>query len=356
MSRRIAAVFAVLMLVVTSCGVPRSTREQIADQEQRIEALEEALFEATSTTTSTTTTSTTMATTTTPATLAPIQEPVAEIARTVGPAVVQLETPEGIGAGFIYSTEGYILTAAHVVETVDLVTVLLSDGRSTSGEVVGFHELTDVAVVKIPADAALPTVTLGLDLDLEVGQIAVALGSPFGLDQTVTAGIISAVDRVIPGRGVTMIQTDAAINPGNSGGPLVDAQGRVIGINDLIFTESGDSAGVGFAIDIDLAWVVAQQLIAGEEVQLAFLGVEVLSVAGDTPGARVENVLEGTAAAEAGVQPGDIITAVDGHSVTESGDLRVLIIGNSPGDEVVLTIVRDGEEILLPVVLGGNGG
>lgn len=342
---------AALMLFVSACGVPRTTRDQISDQEARIVVLEEALFQATSTTTMPAT-MVTEPSTTAAASLPPIQEPVALIAEEVGPAVVQLETPSGLGAGILYSTDGYILTASHVVEEFDQVTVRLFDGRTVTGDVVGFHLPTDVAVVKIPADPTLPTATLGLGLDLQVGQIAVALGSPFGFDQSVTAGIISSLGRVV--RGVTMVQTDAAINPGNSGGPLVDSRGRVIGINDLIFTESGDNAGVAFAIDINLAWVVAQQIIDGVEVQLAFLGVEVSDAAGDLPGARVETVVVGTAAEGAGIMSGDIITAVDGHTVTESGDLRVLITSNSPGDPVTLTIVRDGEQISLPVVLGGT--
>jgi serine protease Do len=353
MIRKIASLLLASTLLVSACGTPRSTQEQIEDQENRIAALEEALFEATSSTTTASTTTTTPPTTTT-ATLPVIEEPVALIAEAVGPAVVSLESEVGIGAGILFSTEGYILTASHVVEDFSQVTVRLFDGRTLTGDVVGFHLETDVAVVKIPADPTLPTAELGLGLDLQVGQLAVALGSPFGFDQTVTAGIVSAVDRVV--RGVTMIQTDASINPGNSGGPLVDALGRVIGINDIIFTESGDSAGVGFAIDIDLAHAVAEQIIDGVPVQLAFLGVEVSDQGGDTPGARVETVVEDTAASNAGIQQGDVIVAVDGHPITESGDLRVQIIGNRPGDSVIITLVREGEILDIPVVLGGNDG
>jgi serine protease Do len=348
MTRRIAALLVVSTLVVSACGTPKSTRDQIEAQEQRIVALEEALFEATSTTT------TTVPPTTTVVTLPPILEPVAAIAMAVSPAVVQLENEIGIGAGILYSTQGYILTASHVVEEFPQATVRLFDGRTMTGDVVGFHLETDVAVVKIPADPTLPTAELGLDLDLQVGQIAVALGSPFGFDQTVTAGIISSVDRVV--RGVTMIQTDASINPGNSGGPLVDSAGRVIGINDIIFTESGDSAGIGFAIDIDLAWVVAQQLIEGVPVQLAFLGVEVTDQGGDTPGALVANVVADTSASAGGILPGDLIVAVNDHLITESGDLRVQIISNRPGDTITVTLVRDGELLDLDITLGGNGG
>ena len=149
-----------------------------------------------------------------------------------------------------------------------------------------------------------------------------------------------------------MVQTDAAINPGNSGGPLVDSSGRVIGINDVIFTESGDNAGVGFAISIDLAYAVAQQIVAGEEPQLAFLGVGVIDAAGDNPGARVEEVVPGSGAELAGVVLGDVIIAVDGRALTDSSDLRVRIIERAPGDVVVLRILRGDEELTIEATLG----
>ena len=350
MTLRRTALAVVLLLTVSACA-PRQTRDAISSNEDRISTLEEALFEATSTTTTTAgATPTTIATQITMLDFPDAVEPVAAIAAAVGPAVVQIETSDALGAGVLYSTEGLILTAHHVVEGQTEVLVRLYDGRTVTGIVLGFHELTDIAVVMIPASDDLPIALLALGASTQVGQLAVALGSPFGFAQTVTAGIVSAVDRVV--RGVTMVQTDAAINPGNSGGPLVDSDGRVIGINDIIFTESGDNAGVGFAIAIDLAFVVAEQIVAGVEVQLAFLGVGVSDAAGDNPGARVEEVVPGSGAEEAGIQLGDIITAVDGRSLTESADLRVRIIERAPNDVVELTILRNGEELVLTATLG----
>ena len=193
-------------------------------------------------------------------------EPVAAIAEAVGPAVVQIETTSGVGSGVIYDASGLILTAAHVVDGASVVLVRLSDGTAVQGTVVGAHAETDVAVVSIAGSADLPIAELAIGVDPDVGSLAVALGSPFGLDQTVTAGVVSAVRTV---GGIGMVQTDAAINPGNSGGPLVDRLGRIIGINDQIFTLGGANEGVGFAISIDIAVLVADQLVAGEEVRLA---------------------------------------------------------------------------------------
>ncbi len=350
MMLRRTALAVVVLLTVSACA-PRQTRDHIQSNEDRIAALEEGLFQATSTTTtiapSTTTTVTTeVAVLDLPETV----EPVAAIAAAVGPAVVQIDTANALGSGVLFSTEGLILTAHHVVEGETEVLVRLYDGRTFEGTVLGFHELTDIAVVTIPGSEDLPIAELALDANTQVGQLAVALGSPFGFEQTVTAGIVSAVDREI--RGVTMVQTDAAINPGNSGGPLVDSDGRVIGINDIIFTESGDNAGVGFAIAIDLAFVVVEQIVAGEEVQLAFLGVLVDEGTGEHPGALVAELVSGSAAETAGVQVGDIITAVNGRALTERSDLRVRIIEKAPGDVIELTILRESEEIIIEAVLG----
>jgi S1-C subfamily serine protease len=349
------AALAVSMALVLGACVPSQARDQISQNEDRIAALEAALAEATSTTIpadGTIAVPTTLASTdVTMLDLPDSVEPVALIAEAVGPAVVQIETGPSLGSGVLFSTDGYIITAHHVVEGFDEVLVRLYDGRTREGAVLGFHEVTDIAVIQIPADPDLPTAPLALGADIRVGQLAVALGSPFGFDQTVTAGIVSAVDRVV--RNVTMVQTDAAINPGNSGGPLVNADGQVIGINDIIFTESGDNAGVGFAVSIDLAWVVAEQIIAGvESPQLAFLGVAVSDVGGDTPGARVEEVVAGSGAEAAGLEIGDVITAVNGVALTESADLRVRIIEQAPGDTITLTVIRADETLSILATLG----
>lgn len=276
-------------------------------------------------------------------------EPVAAIARAVGPAVVQIETSFGVGSGVIYDSSGLILTAAHVVEGVTEVIVRFSNGTAIEGTVVGTHEPTDVAVVSIPGSPDLPTAVLAIGIDPSIGSLAVALGSPFGLDQTVTAGVVSAVRTI---GGVGMVQTDAAINPGNSGGPLVDRLGRVIGINDQILTRSGASQGVGFAIAIDIAVLVADQLVAGEEVRLARLGVSSTTMTDGVAGALVQEVVEDSAAAAAGLQIGDLIVAIGGRPIRSSGDLRAEIISLSPGTPVTLTVVRDGVEITVRAVLG----
>jgi S1-C subfamily serine protease len=277
-------------------------------------------------------------------------EPVAAVAAAVGPAVVQLEVGTGVGSGVLYDADGLILTAAHVVDGVSSLTVRLADGLRVPGEVVGLHLPTDVAVVRIDPVDDVPVARLGTETDPVVGQRAVALGSPFGLDQSVTAGIVSAVNREV--NGVGMIQTDAAINPGNSGGPLVDISGNVIGINDAIRTLSGANDGVGFAIPIDLAVIVADQLVAGGDVELARLGVTSQPFNDGRVGALVIEVVEGSAADEAGLQVGDLITAVDGAVISDPGALRGEILSEAPGTEIVLEIVREGEIATLRAVLG----
>ncbi|MGI9649326.1 MAG: S1C family serine protease, partial [Acidimicrobiia bacterium] len=220
-------------------------------------------------------------------------EPVAAAAAAITPAVVRLDTSLGTGSGVIYDADGYILTAAHVVGDASTVAVRFADGSNSTGTVLGADDTTDVAVVSIDPELVPAVARLALGADLTVGQTAVAVGSPFELDQTVTSGIISAVDRIV--NKVSMVQTDAAINPGNSGGPLVDLQGRVLGINDVIFTLSDDNAGVGFAISIDLAKIVADQITAGEPVALALLGVGVVPSAAGDAGALIQTVESGTA-------------------------------------------------------------
>lgn len=284
-------------------------------------------------------------------TMVNILEPVADIAEAVGPAVVQLENNFGLGSGVIYDSSGLILTAAHVVDGAQQVTVRLSDGRSMQGTVLGTHPPTDIAVVKIAAND-LTVAQLSTDDEIRVGSLAVALGSPFGLDQTVTAGIVSAVDRAVSG--VSMVQTDAAINPGNSGGPLVNSRGEVIGINDQIFTNSGGNEGVGFAISIDLAKLVADQIVAGEEVQLAFLGVSTATATDDRAGALVQEVVPGSAAEDAGLEVGDLIIAVDGGMIGSNQDLRGRIISTPPGADIAITVIRNGETLVLNTVLGSN--
>ncbi len=273
---------------------------------------------------------------------------VAGVAATVGPAVVQLETGGGLGSGVIYSEDGLILTAAHVLGAETASLVRLADGRTFEGRVLGTHQPTDVAVVSIEG-ADLPVAQLGLGEQLEVGELAVALGSPFGFDQTVTSGIVSSINRTV--NGIPMVQTDAAINPGNSGGPLVDDRGRVIGINDVIFSRGGGNDGIGFAISIDVAAVVADQLAAGQEVRLAQLGVASTPSTDGSGGAVVADVLEGSAAAAAGVEIGDRIVAIGDAVIRVPDDVFANVVGQPPGSSVTIDVVRDDETISLEAIL-----
>jgi S1-C subfamily serine protease len=264
---------------------------------------------------------------------------VAQVAAQVGPSVVQLETGSGVGSGVIFDADGLILTAAHVIEDADAVQVRLADGRLLGGLVVGLNAATDIGVVAIDA-ADLPVAMLGYGAEARVGETAVALGSPFGFDQTVTAGIVSAVGRTV--RGVPMVQTDAAINPGNSGGPLVNGAGQVIGINDVIFSEGGGSDGIGFAISIDMAIVVAEQLVAGNRVELAGLGAATIPDTSGVGGAIVREIVSGSPAEAAGLAVGDRIVTLDGDPVRDPGDLFAAIVSHRPGSRITLGIVRDG--------------
>lgn len=281
-------------------------------------------------------------------------EPFARAAQAIRPSVVQLNLGGSLGTGVIIDSDGTILTAAHVVADNTEVRVTFSDGSSVDGTIVGSHTPTDVAVVKVdPTGRNLVPAPLANGADVQVGQIAVAVGSPFGFDQTVTAGIISAVDRIV--NGVSMVQTDAPINPGNSGGPLINLDGEVVGINDLIFTQSGTSAGVGFAISIDLAVIVADQLIDGVEPRLALLGVSTGPAPDGASGAQVADVVSGSAAEDAGLQVGDIVIGVNGFATRGSGDLRAQVIDNAPGTSIRLSVLRNGQQIDLTAVLGETG-
>ena len=277
-------------------------------------------------------------------------EDIAHVAATVAPTVVQLQSEGGLGSGVIYDSDGLILTAAHVVADVGRVDVRLADGRLVDGRVLGTHEATDVAVISITSDD-LPVAVLGYGTAVQVGETAIALGSPFGLDQTVTAGIVSATGRNL--NGVPMVQTDAAINPGNSGGPLVNRAGHVIGINDIIFTEGGGNDGIGFAISIDIAIVVADQIVAGEDVQLAALGVASIPDTSGRGGAIIRDVLKGSAAAGAGFEVGDRIVAIDRTPVSNPGELFAVVVSHRPGASVEIEFVRDGEVLTVSATLTG---
>lgn len=289
-------------------------------------------------------------------------EPVAAVAKVLSQAVVQLQTPTDLGSGVIYDASGLILTAAHVVEGHDTMQVRMADGTQTEGKVLGADQSTDVAVVKISVDHKLPVAVLATGADPQVGQMAIAIGSPYGLDQTVTAGIVSAVGRAVqtPGGEVAMIQTDAPINPGNSGGALADRLARVIGINDSIITGSPNGAesgnvGVGFAIPIGLAKDVADRIVAGKPLTAGYLGVRGNDATGSRSGALIISVEDGSPAAKAGVKEGDVVTAVDRTRVGAMVDLAAAVRTHQPGDVVTLQLIRNGTERQVKVTLSKSG-
>ena len=262
------------------------------------------------------------------------------------------------GSGFVYDDEGHVITNQHVVDGAESVSVKFTDGSTYDAEVVGSDPSTDVAVLKVDAPASiLEPLALGDSDAVEVGDGVVAIGSPFGLEQTVTTGIVSALHRQITSPNNfaidDAIQTDAAINHGNSGGPLLDLRGRVIGVNSQIESESGGNDGVGFAVPSNTVEKIADALIADGSVEHAYLGVSTED-AEDGGGASIAEVRSGTPAAEAGLRSGDVVTAIDGRAVTSSDELRRLIDSSSPGDTVELTLERDGQTKTLQAELGSR--
>ena len=289
----------------------------------------------------------------TTATIDPGLEPVAAVAATVSPSVVQIETSGGLGSGVVYAS-GLVMTNAHVVGTAKQVTVRDANGKSVKGEVLGADTGTDIAVVRATGLNA-PVATLADSLP-KVGQITVAIGSPYGLSQTVTSGIVSAVNRPVDndkGVVVSMIQTDASINPGNSGGALANIKGQIIGINTAIFSQTGENTGIGFAIPITTAKRTADKIASGQSTAKAGLG---LSGPSSTPngdaGAYVQSVTSGGAADKAGIKAGDIITGIDGTQIRSFDELRGVVSSYSPGDKVVVTVTRDGQPKDVTVTLG----
>ena len=263
------------------------------------------------------------------------------------------ETPaRGEGSGFIVSSDGLILTNAHVVYGAKEVTVKLSDRREFQAKVLGLDTQTDVAVLRIDAKD-LPTVRLGNTQNVQVGEWVLAIGAPFGFENSVTAGVVSAKGRSLPDDSlVPFLQTDVAINPGNSGGPLFNARGEVIGINSQIYTRSGGYQGVSFAIPVEVATKVQQQIVAKGKVEHARLGVSVQEVnqgfadalgLPSPEGALVSQVQAGSAAQKAGVQPGDVVREVDGQRIVASGDLSAYVGLKQPGDAITLQVWRQGQ-------------
>jgi putative serine protease PepD len=299
-------------------------------------------------------------------------------AATILPSTVTLTvkstTSSGTGSGVIVRADGYILTNNHVVSGAangGSVTVTFSDGRTAAAKIVGTDASTDLAVVKVDGVSGLTAATFADSGKVKVGQSVVAVGSPLGLNSTVTAGIVSATHRATTGGDnndavFDAIQTDAPINPGNSGGPLVDLSGHVIGINAEIATASGGSGrfpgqssdsgniGIGFAIPSNTAADIADQLIAKGSAQHAYLGVQLTSATGTATGAQVGTLVSGGPAAKAGLRVGDVITKIDGRVVTDATDLAAEIHGHQPGDQVVLTVSRSGSTTTVRVTLGSD--
>ena len=269
------------------------------------------------------------------------------------------------GSGFIISPDGYILTNTHVVGGMNNIKVLLNDKREYSAKLIGSDQQSDVALLKIDA-ADLPVVKIGNAKDLKPGEWVAAIGAPFGFDNSVTAGIVSAKGRSLPNENYTpFIQTDVAINPGNSGGPLFNLKGQVVGINSQIYSRSGGFMGISFAIPIDVAMNVADQLKATGKVQRGQLGVIIQEVSYDlaksfgldkASGALIAKVLPGSPAAKAGLQVGDIVRSVNGEEVRASSDLPVMVGAMAPGKEVTLGVWRKGKQTDMKVQLGSTDG
>jgi S1-C subfamily serine protease len=295
--------------------------------------------------------------TTTVATSAPAVS-VADIYDRVSPGVVFVESGGGSGSGFVIDREGRIVTNEHVVESGTSYKVRFGEnGDPIDAKLLGSDRSSDLALLKIdPKDAgeALQPVELGSSENLRPGDATIAIGSPFGLEGTVTSGIVSGLDRTIQApNGFSIsgaVQTDAAINPGNSGGPLLDGDGRVIGVNSQIATRSGSSSGVGFAVPVDQVKRVVPYLEKGQDVPHAYLGV----ASGDAPsgGAQVGDVVKGGPADKAGVRAGDRIVQIGGQPVRDSDDVAAVVNDHEPGEKVDVVVERGGERRTLTVTLG----
>jgi serine protease Do len=286
------------------------------------------------------------------------------------PQLPQEFQQEGTGSGFIIDANGLILTNAHVVEGSERVRVHLLDGRTFEGKVKGSDPVTDIAVIQIEGEN-LPTVTLGNSDQVRPGDWAIAIGNPLGLDNTVTVGIISAVGRSsgqigAANKRVTFLQTDAAINPGNSGGPLLDAEGRVIGVNTAIFQRA---QGVGFAIPINRAMEIAERLIRDGRVEHAFLGIRMITLNPDLvarlnrdparlspltvqEGVLIEEVVPGSPAEQVGLREGDVIVEIDGRPIRDAEQVQQLVDAAGVGKTLTLRVIRDGQVRIFQVKTG----
>lgn len=274
------------------------------------------------------------------------------------------EPSSSLGSGVLVSPEGYVLTNHHVISGADDIDVALSDGRKVKAQVIGSDPETDIAVLKLEAKQLPTPITLGKVESVHVGDVVLAIGNPFGVGQTVTSGIVSALGRDHVGINTfeNFIQTDAAINPGNSGGALIDTRGNLIGINTAIYSNNGSSMGIGFAIPINLAKQVMESILANGSVTRGWIGVEPqnlskelaesLGLPGNTSGVLLSGVLEGGPAARAGIKPGDVLVAVNGNPIKDVRGLLNQIAQISPGNQAKLTVLRKGKELELVAQTG----
>jgi putative serine protease PepD len=286
---------------------------------------------------------------------------VADIYAETAPGVALIRNNAGgTGSGFLMDGKGHVVTNEHVVEGGSEFTVTFGEqGEPLDARLVGADASTDLAVLAIDPDdvpAETEPLELGSSANLRPGDVAIAIGSPFELSGSVTTGVISALDRTIDAPNGFQIdgvlQTDAAINPGNSGGPLLDAEGRVIGVNSQIASSAApQNAGVGFAVPVDTVKEIVPQLLEGGEIERAYLGVS-STVAPDEPGALVRQITPGSPAADSELRIGDRITALDGQEITDPSDLSSAVVDHKPGDRVVLTVQRGGEQRTIDVELG----
>jgi serine protease Do len=274
---------------------------------------------------------------------------------------------KALGSGFLITSDGYILTNAHVVGKAEKVTVTMEDGATYPAKIIGKYDKVDIAVIKIEdAKRVFPHVVFGNSDEIKVGQWAIAIGNPFALDHTVTTGVISAKGRSVEigegGAGVqNYIQTDASINPGNSGGPLCNIEGEVIGVNSAIYSQSGGSVGIGFAVPSNIARKTAEDLVNNNgKIVRAGLGAVVQSLSpamaksfglSSNQGALLSGINPGSAAEKAGLKPGDIVLALNGSPIKDSGDLVSRLYTNHPGDVITMTILRNGTQSDVPVTL-----
>lgn len=291
----------------------------------------------------------------------PENDPFYEFFKRFAPQMPREQESQSLGSGFIISTDGYILTNAHVVDRADKITVRLSDKREFKAKVIGADKRTDVALLKIEA-TGLPKVTLGNPDLLKVGEWVLAIGSPFGFDSSVTAGIVSAKGRSLPQENfVPFIQTDVAINPGNSGGPLFNMQGEVVGINSQIYSRSGGYMGLSFSIPIDVAMDVVNQLRSSGKVTRGRIGVSIQEVTRELAdsfglakpsGALISGVEKNGPADKAGVKASDVILKFDGKVVAKSADLPRIVAATKPGNKAMVQLWRKGAVLEVPLVVG----